>query len=153
VEGVGQDDDLRRVDPALVGALADQLDRALVRLRTGVREEDRAAEGRLGEPLGEPQRRLGVVEVRRTREPRRLLGDRVHDRRVAVACVVDGQTGEEVEILVAVGVPQPGALAADELDRRPDVGRHRVARLEPLEVGDRRHQNTWIALRARPGPA
>ena len=47
-----EDDDLGPVDPATVGVLAGELDRALVRLGARVAEEDPAAEARLGEPLG-----------------------------------------------------------------------------------------------------
>ena len=49
-------------------------------------------------------------------QPRRLLLHGGDDLRVAVAGVADRDAAEEVEVLVAVGVPQPRALAAHELD-------------------------------------
>ena len=56
--------------------------------------------------------------------------------RVAVPEAVDGQAGLEVEVLVALVVPQPRALAADELDAHPRVGGDEVVALEGLEVGE-----------------
>ena len=43
--------------------------------------------------------------------------DRRDDPRVAVADAVTEMPAEEVEVLVALVVPQPRPLAADELDR------------------------------------
>ena len=113
-------DDLRRLDAAAVGVLAGELDRALVRLGPGVGEEDPAAEARLGQALGEPapsarcrrgwRRASGAPPARARPRPRR-----------GWQCPTE-QTempGEEVEVLPALGVPEPRALAADELDRRP----------------------------------
>ena len=65
-------------------------------------------------------------------ELRRLLADRGDDGRVAVAERVDRQAALEVEVLGALGVPQPRALAAHERDRRARVGRHEVLALERL---------------------
>ena len=50
---------------------------------------------------------------------RGLLGERVGDRGVAVAERRDREPGEEVEVALAVVVPQLGALAAHERHRRP----------------------------------
>src|SRR6476646_5862150 len=52
VEVALEADDLRRLDAAAVRVLSGDLDRALVGLGAGVREEDAAAQARLGEPLG-----------------------------------------------------------------------------------------------------
>ena len=106
VEGVVEDDDLRPVDAAGVRMAADELDRALVRLGAGVAEEGAPAERGLDQSLGELHRRLGVEEVRRSAQGRRLLGDGGDDRRVAVAGVVDRQAAEQVDVLPAVGVPE-----------------------------------------------
>jgi hypothetical protein len=43
--------------------------------------------------------------------------------------------GEEVEVLVALVVPQARTLAADELHGVAGVGRHHGVPLEGLEVG------------------
>ena len=57
--------------------------------------------------------------------------------RMAVADVQHRDPGEEVEVLVAVGVPQPASRAAHELDRAADVGADRVVALERLQLGER----------------
>ena len=129
-------DDLRRLDPAPVGVLAGDLDRALVGLGAGVGEEDPAAEARLGEALGEAHHRLGVEEVGDVHQAAGLLAHGLDHGGVAVADRADRDPGEEVEVLLALGVPEQGALAADELDRRAPVGPHQVALLEGLEVGE-----------------
>src|SRR6516162_140273 len=60
-----------------------------------------------------------------------LVGDRLDDGRVRVAERADRDAGDQVQVLVAVGVPHPAALAAGERQRRGAVvGHHR--RLEPL---------------------
>ena len=64
-------------------------------------------------------------------QPPGLLADRRDDARVAVADARHRDAGQEVEVLVAVGVPQARALAAHELTgsaRRRD----RVGALERL---------------------
>ena len=50
-------------------------------------------------------------------QPADLLADRPHHARVAVAEAGDRDAAQEVEVLVAVGVPQQRALAAHELHR------------------------------------
>src|SRR4051794_14439579 len=52
---------------------------------------------------------------------------------------------EEVEVLVALGIPQPRALAAHELDGQPGVGAHHEVALERLEVGER-HGTTFVPM-------
>src|SRR5439155_21940836 len=46
----------------------------------------------------------------------------------------DRDAAEEVEVLVAVGVPQPGTLAAHELDGRARVGRDDPFALDLLQL-------------------
>ncbi len=65
-----------------------------------------------------------------------LLADRRDDGRVAVPEAVDGQAGLEVEVLVALVVPQARALAADELDPETRVGGDLMVALEQLEAGE-----------------
>src|SRR5205823_9922527 len=47
----------------------------------------------------------------------------------------DRDAGQEVQVLVAVGVPQPAARAAHELDRIAHVGGRGVGLLERLKLG------------------
>ena len=56
-------------------------------------------------------------------------------RRMAVAEVGDHGAGEEVEVLLAVGVPDARALAAHERQRRARVGREQVAVGEGDDLG------------------
>ena len=69
-------------------------------------------------------------------ELRRLLLDRGDHARVAVPDVQHRDAGQEVEVLVALVVPEPHALAAHELDRVADVRRDRVFALERLQFGE-----------------
>ncbi len=47
-------------------------------------------------------------------------------RRMAVAEPDDGDAGEEIEVALPVGVDQPGAVAFDERDVEPRVGRQEL---------------------------
>ena len=55
-------------------------------------------------------------------QPRGLLADRLHDLGMAVPDVGDRDAAEQVEVLVALGVPQARARAAHELDGEARVG-------------------------------
>jgi hypothetical protein len=112
-----------------------ELDRALDRLGAAVGEERLAAERRPGEPLREPQRRLGVVEVRRVPEAPGLLAQDLDEPRVAVPELGDGDAREEVEVLLAVGVPQARPLAAHERDGLARVRADQVRGLELPQLG------------------
>src|SRR4051794_40267970 len=123
VEAAVQHDDL-----AAAFGLTRELQRRLDRLGARVREEDGPAERALGQPLGEADHRLGVEEVADVQQLAGLGADRRDDLRVAVADARDRYAGEEVEVLVALLVPQPRALAADEAHRVARVRRHQVVR-------------------------
>ena len=60
-------------------------------------------------------------------------------RRMAVAEPDDRDPREQVEVAVPRVVGQPGALAVDERDRQPCVGRQQVL------LGDRVHATTAVA--------
>ena len=66
--------------------------------------------------LGQAHRGLGVEEVADVHQPPDLLAHGLDDARVAVAEVRHRDAAQEVEVLVALGVPQARALAAHELD-------------------------------------
>jgi hypothetical protein len=112
--------------------LADELDRTLVGLGARVAEERLAAEARAAEPLRELHSALGQVEVRRVGEHADLLANRLDHRRMTVADRADRDAGEEIEVFLAVRVPEPRPLAADELDGCPRVGLHQPARVQLL---------------------
>ena len=88
-------------------------DRGLVGLRAGGREE-----ALLQPPRRDPRERLGElhgrerrIERRDVREPADLRDDRRVDLLVGVADRDGQDAAEEVEVLVAVGVLDPKALA------------------------------------------
>ncbi len=62
-----------------------------------------------------------------------LVADRLDDPGRAVAEQVAAPAGEEVEVAVPLGVPDPRTLAPDQADREPPVVGDHV----PLELGDR----------------
>ena len=70
----------------------------------------------------------------------RLIGDRVRDLGMRVAERGDREAGEEVEVLVALAVPELRSLAADERDGQPPVGLHHVLGVERLQLGERTHE-------------
>ncbi len=76
------------------------------------------------QPLGEPDSRLVQVEVGGVRDLADLLADRAHESRVRVAERADRDAADEVQVDVAVEVPDPHALAAVEGQRRRPVVRH-----------------------------
>ena len=87
-------------------------------------------------------------------QPAGLLAHRLDHGRVAVADRADRDPGEEVEVLLAVGVPEQRPLAADEVDRRPLVGPHQVALLERprlLEADPLGRRRSWRDHRADAG--
>src|SRR5438045_2283737 len=123
---------LEHDDVAAPAMPARELDRALVGLGAGVADEDLAAEGDLREALRQAQLRRRVEQIADMDQRLRLACDGVDDTRMAMAELRDRDAGEEVEVLVAVRVPEARCLAADELDRIAAVGRHQVVALELL---------------------
>jgi hypothetical protein len=139
--GRGQRPHRAAVEPALhhhelaaAPPLAGELQRTLDRLGAGVAQEDAPAERQGGQPLGEPHPRLGVEEVPHVHQPAGLLPHSLDHLRVAVAELGHRDPGEEVEVLVALVVPQPRALAAHELDRVARVRGHERLALECLQL-------------------
>ena len=110
---------LERQDAGRGPVQAGELDRRLDRLGPGVREEHPVAAGQPGEALGELDLRLGREVVGDVGERRRLARDRIHEHRVGVTERVDGDAGEEVEVLACRRRPRRG---------RPRRGRARHRR-------------------------
>jgi hypothetical protein len=124
-------DDLEPAGGVAVGA--GELDGGLVGLGPAVAEEALAAERTLRERLGERPLRLDVPGVRHVDQLADLLADRLDDARGAVADQIAAPAGEEVEVAVPLGVPNPRALAPDQADREPPVVGDHI----PVELGDR----------------
>jgi hypothetical protein len=94
----------------------------------------RPAEREVSQALRQPHPRLGVEEVPHVHQPAGLLVHRLHHGRVAMAELRHRDAGQEVQVLVALVVPQPRALAPHELDGIPDVGGHERVALERLKL-------------------
>ena len=73
--------------------------------------------GQLGDPLGQLDRRLAEVERRGVQDPPGLLGDRRGDLGQRVRGHGGEDAAEEVQVAVALGVPDVPALAVRQLDR------------------------------------
>ena len=111
--------------PALLALpAARELHRALVRLGAGVREEDLPPAEQVVQPFREQHLRLGVVEVRHVGQHAGLRADGLDDLRVRVPDAHHGDAGDEVEVFVAVGVPEPAPGAAGERHGLPPVHGH-----------------------------
>jgi hypothetical protein len=106
--------------PSSPGA-AGHLEGRLVGFGAGVREEHGGPGGQVEdvvEFLGQADLGRGGEEVRDVAERRGLLSNGLHPGGMAVAERVDGDAGEQVEVLLARGIPHIGALAADEVELR-----------------------------------
>ena len=102
-------------DHVAAGDPAGEVDRVHRRLGAGVGEPPLRQAEAVGELLGDDDRAVGGGgEVGAEVDPRL---DRVADRRVGVADGHDAEAVVEVDVLVAVDVPDAGALAALEVDR------------------------------------
>src|SRR5262245_12022415 len=113
--------------------LARQLDRALVRLRTAITEEHLVEPGCLGEQGREAAHGLVVVRGAAVDQALALGGERVQNDARRVAQTVDGPALDEVEIALAVVIPEPRAGALDHDGGGPVGDLHEV-----LELSDHR---------------
>jgi hypothetical protein len=126
VPGLLHHDDGGVLHAALVAVEARDLDGALVGFGARVAEEgvvhvrDRADLGRGALLLGHDEV-VGDMD-----EALRLLGDRLRELRMPVAQAAHGDAGERVQVLLAVRIPEPGALAARERHRVGGVRVHHV---------------------------
>src|SRR5208282_6733777 len=82
------------------------------------------------QPLTEPRHRLAVKHIRYVSKFGRLLLDRAYDPRMRVAQRGDGEAAEEIQVTVAVGIVEVGALAAHECQRLTSVDVDLVAMRE-----------------------
>jgi len=112
VERVLHGDDL---EPAVQGApFAGELEEAFIGFGPGVAEKDFAAQGNAREFLGEPGLQFIVEEVGAVHQDAGLLPDGVNHGGVAMAEIVDGDAGHEVEVFPAGVVPDRNPRAAHE---------------------------------------
>ena len=107
---------------------AGEFEQAFVGFGAAVAEDDAAGTATQREGVGEFALRLIAIEIADVDELAGLLGDALHPMRVGVADGVDGDTGGEVEVALAGGVPDVRPLPLHERDGRSavvmgDVGR------------------------------
>ena len=117
------------------------LERRLVGLGAGVAEEDPARPaGEVEQPLGQRQAGLVHRQVGDVAELVRLRGDRLDDLRVRVAEDRRRDAAEQVGVLAAVDVPDRGARAAGQRDRRRLVVAHHHGRPAGGQLLGARHR-------------
>jgi len=125
VEGVLRREDERLVDlEDLVRVLACELDGRLVRLGARVAEEGAVRARSLHQPRRELPLLRDVVEVAHVVHRLHLVVDGVSERHVRVAEAAGGDARREVEVLVAVRVPEVAALSASDGKLEAAVGAH-----------------------------
>ena len=135
VEGVVQSDDGGTAPAVLVEAvLSRQLNHALVGLAAAVGEEYAAHAGPLAEDLRQPGRWLGVEQVGGVADLPRLLGDGVHPGLTAIAQIADADADGEVDVGVALGVVERGALSMVDGHREAAVSVHDVLPGQGLDL-------------------
>ena len=100
---------------------ADQLDGRFIGLGAGVAEEGLPAETPLAQGLGPAALEFGIPGIGDVDQPGDLILDGSDDRGGAVPQQAAAPTGKQVEIAVALGIPNVRPLAADERDREPIV--------------------------------
>src|SRR5262249_47342311 len=96
-----------------------------------------------GQPLAQFQRPFVDHQVGGVRDQADLPADRVDDCRVGVAEGADRDTGVQVEVLVAVGVPDVYAAATGDRERRGPVVGHEG--LVPPGLHRRELSTHWLA--------
>ena len=134
VEGVVERDDLRSALAVLViRILARELNHALVGLRAGVGKEHLAHAGLGAQLLCDLDHRRGGIQVGYVQQLACLLGQGCGDFRVGIAEAVDADSGGQVDILLALHVPERRALAVIQSNRKPTIGIHDVLILVRLE--------------------
>ena len=122
MEGVLHRDDDEALGMAVIlGILAGELDLAFVGLSAGVGEEDLVEAAVLDDELRGLDGGLIVEVVGAVQDRLGALLEALHDRGMAVAQTVDGDTADEVEVLVAVLIEDVSAFAALDGKGHTDV--------------------------------
>ncbi len=142
VERAFEGDEAIALGMSLGGMIAARdLDRAFHRFGAGITEEHEIGKALLAQPRGELVAVRALEQVRHVPELGRLLLQRCDQMRMAMAERVDRDAGGEIEIALAIGRDQPGALAALE------------AEIDPGEDGKQMRRArcwSWRSLTVRP---
>ena len=139
MERLIHDDDLGRAVAPGLAPLAADLDGALSRLGAAVAEKNPGHTRLFEDDVGEIELGDRVEVVRDMQQRLGLLLDRLDDSRVAVTEVVGSDASDEVEVLVALVVPDPGALAAHQRDGQTARRHHEYGGLALSGGGHGRH--------------
>jgi hypothetical protein len=127
MEGAGEGDEFDALLIALGPViLARRLEGALDRLGAGICEEDPVSEGAGTDLVGQLLASRHAEHVRQVPELLALLGERLNQFRVRMAKRIDGNAGDEVEILGALFGIEAHALASYEHFRWRCVDGHDV---------------------------
>ena len=126
VERFIHDDDRGGLDAFLMPVKARELDRRLVRLASGIAEENTFHAGDRGKAIGELLLQRDLVDVRRVDEHAHLLAQHGGEARMRVTEAAHRNASERVEIALALGIPQPRAFTALESDGKAGVSVHHV---------------------------
>ena len=145
MERVFGDDDLVGTVALHLAPLAGELDQPLDGLGAAVAEERLVHTAALAEQFRQLELRHGVVQVGDRDELLRLPRQRLNDDGVSVAEAGDGDAADEVEVLLAVAVPDDGAFAAFEHDRKP-FRRLQVVFVLDLDPVFGLHVHSWPTL-------
>ena len=121
MEALLQRDDLVPVLPAGLSAQAGKLAGGLIRFGAALAEERLAGEGDPAEALGHLDLRQGPEGVADVPERGSLLRSGLNQRRVAVAENRPTEAGKQIDILLAIGIPQVRARC--RAPSRPGAGR------------------------------
>lgn len=100
----------------LVPPLPRDLNARLDSLRAGVHGQNHVIAKELGDELGEFGEHVIVERAGAESQAGGLVTESGHDLRVAMALVDGGVGGQEVEIVIAFGIPDGGAFATGEDD-------------------------------------
>ena len=106
---------LERDDTSAWLAGKTHLDRGLVGLGTRIRQEDRGSLWSLGQGqqlLGKAELRPGGEEVRDVGKGRGLMADGLNPYGMRIAQGVDGNTTEQIEVLLAVTIDDDATVTA-----------------------------------------
>ena len=135
VEGVEGGDYLEGAVAVPGAVAAGELHRAFVGLGAAVAEEHFVEGGVLHQYLGQLKLGYGVELVGGLEQGAGLFGDGVGYGFVGVAGVVDGPAGGEVEVFLAVDVPDLGSVALDDDDGLAADHEHIVFALYVFPIG------------------
>ena len=147
VKALVERDDFPSFLLVLSAAQSRELDGGFVRFKSAVTEKRLAFECETIQPFGHVDLRRGVIGVSDGPQMLRLLGRRTHEIRMTMPEHASTEAGEQVDVFVAVHVPQLRAVATmhDDGDARVVADQHLVGALDKrLRFGFLRHRQKDI---------